>query len=490
MNALIVGHETRVLARTRAFGWIMLLLAAAMIVGAWSGRAELKRQQAGAQAVVAAATATRDKLRHDLGAYEQRMAAAGRPVQIAVYSHSPRGPIPQGTNAGSVGLKSPAIAVLPPTGLAAFSVGQNDLQLGYIPVTTAGIAATLTASELGNPVNLRRGTFDIAFVVIFLLPIFIIAITYDMLARENERGTLAMVLSHPVRTGTLIAGKVAARFGIILAVVLAFGLGSLLAVGSRLDAPDTWLRFGLWLGATLLYALFWFGLAAIVNACGRRSSTNGIILAGLWLLLVIVVPTLVSIVATTAYPAPSRFDFITASRTAQTSSERQYMQALSEYYYDHAEYAPEVRTNDFLTVAMAKNEAVEKAVQPLHDRFRSQLERQEQMVGSFQYLSPAIMMQRLLNGVSGTGATRYADFTRQVEAFRTEWVDYFTVRFLLDKPLASTEFPDFPRFHHVEEPFGAVLRRLASSLAGLFAVAGLAAWVAALLLRRYRVVGS
>jgi ABC-2 type transport system permease protein len=355
-------------------------------------------------------------------------------------------------------------------------------------VTTAGVASVLEDTELGNPVNLKRGTFDVSFVVIFLLPIFIIAITYDMLTRESERGTLAMVLSHPIQVRALIANKVLARFFIVLSVVIAFGVGSLLAVGDQLQAADTWARFALWLVATLFYALFWFGLAAIVNARGRRSSTNGVILAGSWLLLVIVLPTLVSILATTAYPAPSRFDFITASRSAQTVSERQYMQALNEYYYEHVEYAPESKVGDFLAVTKAKNEAVEKAVRPLYERFRSQRALQEGLVGSFQFISPAIMMQRLLNDVSGTSATRHAHFVEQVESFRNTWVSYFTVRFLLEKPLSSAEFAEFPRFQYVEEDFRDVLGRLAPSLAGLLLVALLAGFVAIALLRRYRVV--
>ena len=60
-------------------------------------------------------------------------------------------------------------------------------------------------NELENPVNLMTGAFDIAFVVIFLLPIFILAISYDLLSSERERGTLAMILAHPISLKELMA---------------------------------------------------------------------------------------------------------------------------------------------------------------------------------------------------------------------------------------------------------------------------------------------
>lgn len=487
MHSLVIAHELRTLARAPAFAWILLLLAGALAFGAWSGAQSHLRQERGALAMQADADEKRETLRRDLAAYEQRMAETGGVVEIAVYSHSPRGPIPQGTNAGAVGLKSIEPAVLPATGLAAFAVGQSDIQASYVPVNTESIINVFQEGEIGNPLNMMRGSFDIAFVVIFLLPIFILSISYDMLSSEKERGTLAMVLSHPISLRKLMTSKVISRALIILGVILALGLGSLFAVGERLDSADTWVRFGLWLAATVLYSLFWFSLAVLVNALSRNSSTNGVILAGSWLTLVVVAPTLIAVLATSIYPAPSRFDFITASRAAQTEAERNHMSELDRYYYDHVEYVPENRVNDFLAVTRAKNEAVERAVAPLYARFRTQLASQDRMVSAFQYISPALMMQRALNDISGVSAARHAHFLDQVEAFHDEWVRFFTVRFLLERPLNSAEYSSFPDFRYQEEPTGAMVGRVAPSLIGMLVLVIVASMAGLGALRRYQV---
>ncbi len=138
----------------------------------------------------------------------------------------------------------------------------------------------------------------------------------------------------------------------------------------------------MWLSAVVLYGIFWLVVAAFVNLRDRSSSSNAMILAVTWLAVVVVIPTLVALVATTAYPAPSRFEFIVAARDAQTRAERNYMQELDKYYYDHLEYVPDAadKVNDFLSVSIAKEVAIQREVQPLYDRFRAQLMRQEQAV--------------------------------------------------------------------------------------------------------------
>jgi ABC-2 type transport system permease protein len=487
LQSLVVAHELRSLVRGRAFVWVLLLIAAALAFAAWSGAQSVARERHGAQVMAQSSADIRERLHDGLVRYEQRMAETGRPVQVAVYSHSPRGPIPQGTNAGSVGLKSVEPAILPPTGLAAFAVGQSDILLSYIPINTETLVNVLQDNELGNPLNLLRGAFDISFVVIFLLPIFILAISYDMLSSEHERGTLAMVLSHPVTLRKLMTSKLISRAMIVIGVVLAMGLVSLFFVGEALASVDTWMRFGIWLAATLLYSLFWFALAVLVNALGRNSATNGIVLAGAWLVLVVVAPTIVSAVATTAYPAPSRFEFITASRAAQTDAERNYMAALNEYYFDHVEYAPDGAVSDFLAVTRAKNEAVERAVGPLYARFRSQLANQDRIVGVLQYVSPAIMMQRALNDASGASAARYAHYIDQVETFHDQWISYFTTRFLSGQPLRSSEYATFPHFQYQEESAATVLWRAAPALLGILVLTLIAALVGFTALRRYQV---
>ena len=492
MKRIIISHETGQLFRSGAFRGLLLLVAGAIVFAAWAGQRSIERQVEGAAAATAFEEARRAKMRADTEEYQARVAAEGGEYEFASARHGAGAGPPQGTNAGVVGSTTAKYLRLPPTGLAAFSIGQSDIQLSYVPVSMNPTMDMTKENELENPINLMTGSFDIAFAVIFLLPIFILAISYDLLAREKERGTLAMILAHPVSLKELMASKIIARAGILLAGLLVLGLLALLAVGTNLGSAETWARFGLWMGATLLYALFWFAMAVLVNVYGKNSASNGIALAGAWLALVVVVPTLVSMLATTLYPAPSRMELTVAAREAQTEAEKAYMARLSEYYYDHLEFVPEgdERAMDFLTVAMSNRNAIEKAVRPLYDEFQSQLNKQESLVQRFQFISPAIMMQLALNEISGTSADRFEHFLNQAYDFRAEWSEFFTVKFLQRAPLTPEDYDQFPVFEYREEPFGTLLLRLVPSFLGMLTLLTGAILIPFLRLRRYQVATS
>jgi len=490
MYRLIMTHEARTLARTGSLWAILALLVAAIGFAAWSGARAVDRQVRAATDAATYEDGERARMRAETEAYAARVAASGGAYEFATVRHSPGEGPPQGTNAGAVGAETSVWIALPPTGLAALAIGQSDIQLNYLPVKMGTTLEMVKNLEIENPVSLQAGAFDIAFVIIFLLPIFILAITYDLLSSERERGTLAMILAHPVSLRALLASKIAARAGIVLAVALGLGLLALLAVGTALDAGETWARFAVWCVATVLYSAFWFALAVLVNVHGRGgSATNGTILAGAWLVLVVIVPTLVSLVATTVYPAPSRMDLVVAARDAQTAGELQMQQSLDRFYSDHLDYVPvgDQRAMDFLTLSQANAANIEKQLLPLYAEFREQMHRQQALVRRFQYFSPAIMMQLALNEASGTSAERYEDFLDQAFRFRTQWNDWFASRFLRREALRPADYDRFPRFEYAPEPLPAALGRAAPSLAGLLVALLVVAAIPAGGLRRYEV---
>ncbi|MDJ0928321.1 MAG: DUF3526 domain-containing protein [Gammaproteobacteria bacterium] len=495
MFRMMMGHEIRLLASSSALGWLLAGIAAAVLFAAWSGGQTLQQQTQAAQVARDIEAGKKAKLREGVVAYEQYVEENGLEFQTYKAMHrAPRpGESPEGTSAGMVGTdRVKEYAVLPPSGLAAFAVGQSDLLTNHIAVTMRNLAHVTEKSEFQNPLHLLSGSFDLAFVVIYLLPIFVLGLSYNMLSSEKEQGTLAMILAHPVSLRELMASKLVSRIGILVGVVLAAGLVSLLLVGNQLGSAETWLRFLAWAALTALYCLFWFALALLVNARGRSSENNGITLAGLWLLLVVVVPTLVSLIASIIYPPPSRMEMIAAGRAASQEAEANAAKSLDEFYFDHLEFVPnpEDKIQDFFAHFLAREQAVSDAVAPVQQRFREQLNQQQQLVNRFQFVSPAIMMRLALNEVSGTSVDRYEHFEDQVLAFRDRWTEYFMTRFLQNVPLRSADYEKFPAFDYQPEPLALSLARIAASAIGLAVLSMLLLLAGANSLRRFVVAAS
>ena len=145
---------------------------------------------------------------------------------------------------------------------------------------------------------------------------------------------------------------------------------------------------------------------------------------------------------------------------------------------------------DFLTLAQANANSIEKAVRPLYDDFQAQLNRQEGLIQRFQFLSPAIMMQLSLNEISGTSGDRYEHFLNQVYAFHSEWKKYFSTKFLQRYPLRPADYDTFPDFNYQEEAFGAMIVRLVPSLLGMFILFLGVVVVPFVALRKYQVAAQ
>src|SRR3546814_14637429 len=99
----------------------------------------------------------------------------GIPRVFAPVNHAPPRPgqSPQGTNAGAVGGELvKEVAILPPTGLAAFAVGQMDLQRNYTLVDMKNNLNMSDNFEINTPTHLIRATFHNQFSFLFLMTVF------------------------------------------------------------------------------------------------------------------------------------------------------------------------------------------------------------------------------------------------------------------------------------------------------------------------------
>ncbi|MEW6737879.1 MAG: ABC transporter permease, partial [Acidobacteriota bacterium] len=230
-------------------------------------------------------------------------------------------------------------AMMPPAPLAALSVGQSDLYPYYFKVSRQSKQTFITNDEIENPTNLLSGKFDLTFVAIFLYSLMILALSYNLISVEKEQGTLQMMMSQPITLKSFVFGKVCLRAGVVVGLAVGFSLIGFLSSGIELTAASWW-RFGLWVAVVMAYGGFWFALAVMVNAFGRSSTTNVIIMAGLWLILVLIIPSLLNVAATTIYQMPSRVEMIQAMRRASTEASNKGSQLLTKYYEDHPEFVP------------------------------------------------------------------------------------------------------------------------------------------------------
>ncbi len=468
MTSTVAQHEWRLLKADRTLLSVVLLLALLVGYSLHNGASWVRFQSNNLAQAGAEESERLTKLKNNLADIE-----AGRA--------EPKG-FQDPRSAGAIGGTSAApYLAMPPAPLAALSIGQSDLYPYYFKLNLRSKQAILANDEIENPSNLLAGRFDLAFVLIFLFPLLILALGYNVISAEREQGTLVLALSQPLGLRDFVVGKVLLRGSLLLGLVTAFTVGGAAIAGVDLSNGDTWLRIGLWLALMTLYSLFWFGLAVWVNTFGASSSTNALVLAGCWLAFVLVLPTVANLAASSVYPVPSRVEMIQAMRSAGKEAQSKGSVLLSKYMEDHPELAPAEGANaaaDFASISYAVQMEVDRQVQPILDRFDQQVAAQQTFVDRFRFFSPAILAQSALNDIAGTSLGRYQHFQSLVNAFFDRWQAYFLPKVFSREKLNSRMIAQFPRYSWIEEPRAEVVTRVSVALAGLVALNLVVAYLA------------
>jgi ABC-2 type transport system permease protein len=459
---LLLRHEWRLLARERLpwlLGTVLLLL---LGYGAWNGWHWARFQR---QAIGRVLTDDAERLAA-LDSTLRLRAAGDSTVRVPVI--------------GVLGATAATRhATLPPTALGALAVGTSDLRPSYARVSTRSKDTFLSVDEIENPHHLLAGRFDLAFVVVYLLPLLLLALTFNVVSGEREQGTLALLLTTSTPPARLLLAKLAVRVTLALGgtvlITLGLAVGVLAVDGSPLTELRSWAGIGLWLLLVLAYAAWWTALALAVNVRGYGSATNAMLLIGAWLLFLVIIPAGVAAGVSTVHPAPSRVTLTTALREASDAAAQAGDQAVAQYLADHPEM---LRTGGLAegnswarTIALQERTA--QAMRPVYAAFDSALAAQERSAAAWRLLSPAVVLMDALHDVAGRGVGRYRHFERQLDVHHQAWQQFFFQRIFANQTADRELLGALPVFRYLEEPLSEVLGRTLPALAFLLALTGL-----------------
>ncbi len=346
----------------------------------------------------------------------------------------------------NIGYRNPRLAVMPPEVFSYVATGQSDMYTHFKSPTVYGNTFALDYAEMVNPVQLLFGTFDVSFVIIYLLPLLIIAFTFNVLSKEKELGTLRLLGAQPISIRQWLVQKMTIRFLIfsficLISIVL---LQLLFARESFLDMSSLF-RF---LMLIVAYILFWFALATGINLKVNDSAKNAFALIAIWLFIIVIIPAVMNQLSATFYPTPSRLKMINEIRAIQKENEEKQSEIMDAYLKTHPEFAMGTDSDDFgfWHNYFASEKAMEAKIQPLLDRYDTQIQKQQNLLGTFAYLSPAVLMQESLNTIAGTSSKHYDSYKKQVVSFSKEWRGYLVPMLFKGQKFQLKNYDEMPRF--------------------------------------------
>jgi len=159
----------------------------------------------------------------------------------------------------------------------------------------------------------RFGELTPDFILLLIVPLFIILIGFNSFTREQESGTLRLLKSQGVSSFALALGK---WLGVFLPVLIVTLLVALLSLVLLLSVRD----FGeLNLGAfTLLFLFFLIYYAVFTNltlwisSVSRKSGVALVILLAIWMVSCLGMPKVANRLAEAIHPYPTQNEFLAA----------------------------------------------------------------------------------------------------------------------------------------------------------------------------------
>ena len=364
------------------------------------------------------------------------------------------------------------LAALPPAPLEALAVGHSDLHARHFKVTALRRDRAMASEAVEAPLALMAGPFDVLFVLIYLLPLLLLALCADLTSGERERGTLRFVLAQPVSLRLYVGAKVFSRAALLL-VPATLVPPLILAAGGGWPEGGA-VRLAAWSGVVLAYGSFWCGVAVAVNARGATGAANAFHLAVLWLLLAVVVPSSVNLWITRQALVPSGVAMADAARAASRDALLDGSRVLGHFLEDHptAGIVGPDGMQQYALLQSARDDEIDRRLQPIVERYEAQVEARRALATRWAAASPSMLAQAALVDLAGTSGRRHRTFVGEVEAFRLEWRDYFRPLIVSGSPLGDGTIAAMPRFSFREPPAWASVA--GAGPGGLLAIGALA----------------
>lgn len=333
--------------------------------------------------------------------------------------------------------------------LNGLSIGQRDVNSSIQRLTIRNLEGQKYDTDLYNPSNLLAGNLDFNFVLIYLFPLLIIGLTYNLLSEEKEGGTWRLLASQSTNPLKILFWNLFIR---ALVVIVSFLVLLLLAI-FILSLP-----FDSYLLATLviscLYLFFWFAVSFWVISLQKISSTNAAVLISTWLLLTIILPAAINNYITRKYPVPEALATVVNQREGYHEKWDMDKKVTMDKFYAHypafRKYGlPDKQSSWLWYYAMQQlgdDEAREQSRKMRNKLW--QRERASEMIAVF---FPTLNVQHQLNTIAKSGLSNHLRFLDSTTKFHEKMRLYFYPRIFEDAAVNDQDWDTFKVEHYEEK---------------------------------------
>ena len=312
---------------------------------------------------------------------------------------------------------------------------------------------------------------DWILIISSVLSFLALVFTFDTISGEVERGTLRLTLSNAVARQTVLTGKflscligLGAVFmsGVLVNLLLLYLSGIL-----QLNAQE-WSRIAGIFVVGLMYISVFIALGMLISALVNNASTSLVILLLIWVIWVILVPSMLGTIMS-GLNQPSIRQGPSPIHFSRNGLEERYLARGLEEEAPTRTCPPTPATRlwaEFL------NEEAKEGTRLQKSYLNAQIN-QIQIAREFNRISPTSIVQYAIESLTGTGFQRHLNFLKNAERYADEFNEFliaadradpdslhvpFVREGMSDKPVSFESIPKFQDRMRLEDTFkGAIL---------------------------------
>ena len=251
---------------------------------------------------------------------------------------------------------------------------------------------------------------DWAFIIGYILSLIALWFTFDAFSGEREQGTLRLMLANSIPRHTVLIGKF---LGALLSISIPFALTvlvNLLLISTANTVhltTEAWGRLGIIFCLALLYTSLFVALGLLVSARVQQSAVSLMILLLMWVTFVVFMPSTLASMASSFSPAMSFDEFWKQRNPIQENLWDKYKEGLWSSELDDRKLRAK---SEFYT----KNAERDERWQEEQLKYRTSQVYRARAITS---ISPATLLQHLIEGFAGTGFERHLQFVENTQRY-------------------------------------------------------------------------
>ncbi len=313
---------------------------------------------------------------------------------------------------------TPSYALKNPSAMIVFSTGQAE-QYGYYKKVTnwSTIFDNDLAEEIANPERLALGTLDFSFVLLFLTPILLVILLFNVGGLEKDNGFDKLIYLNDISKKAWLATRFSYYF-LIVFILICFLLIPYAILSGAL--PNELASFFTLLALIFLYVFLWNSVFYLINHWGKGSVDQAIKMISVWVVLSIIMPGLFHQITSIKFSTNYMVDYLDVARDQRyeifdMSTDTLQKELLGSFpMLKNSAYAQDTTIDKGIV-----NRSISGLVNVLNKKAAVKIEEESELkndyVRSTLILNPVMYFQNKINEISRTDYYAYRRYRENIQ---------------------------------------------------------------------------